>query len=260
MHNKIISSIIAKHIHIADYEKVQNITLAKTALTPSDTWPIDLENLEAIEPSYSFTFVNFISANSPVEKELIRLQAEISDSLGLLQDTFWKQDKETFHTIYFTLDRIRKVLSQDDYQEHKTRVNSHKEAIMQEALALAKSINLIPSQIVYRGLLITPDGTILAKGYPTDQAQIDFRAELSNLIGERFGDLFPDAKRQNTFFHTTLGRITSSLNGKDFDNITKYILAKKDHYIGTVNFNPILARETGSFLTKHEAVGKLGNL
>lgn len=109
-----------------------------------------------------------------------------------------------------------------------------------------------PLTFSYRGFLITPDGTILAQGYPEEGAEIDsLRHKLRSAIP------FASA-RQSQLGHISLGRILDPVGSESFRQLQDMVRDSQNRFYGDFAIGEVkYVHETQWYMEEKEVIATL---
>lgn len=157
-------------------------------------------------------------AGLPINKDLQDNLSKSFDELIKIAGNVrhYKVIPTSYHWELFIIKRPNEKLTSSQINESISLIKKH---IKNES----------PFSISYKGLLVTPDGTILAKGY----GEFD---HIRNLLKNNVN---PASLKQSELGHISLGRILDPIGCLNFEKTKKHIINNWDKKYGLLNIQEI---------------------
>ena len=145
---------------------------------------------------------------------------------------FYTVQPHTYHWELFIVKRPNETVTLQQLQESST--------IVQNILA-----DSLPFVLTYRGFLLTPDGTVLVKGY----------GEFDELRRQLKAALPWASAQQSQLGHVSLGRILDPVGPDYFAELNQLVQTSWDHEYGTLTVDTVKwVHESQWYMEDHEIV------
>lgn len=193
-----------------------------------------LENKE-IKPK-NFEVYTFL-VGLPIPTELQNAFLEILDSVKKILPNsvrMYSLKRENFHWELFILQRPNESTTESEQSSAVLKAK--------EICGNSKKFNL-----TYRGFLITPDGTIIARGFA------DFDS-----FREQFKTAMPySSQKQSNLGHISIGRILDPVDKNTMEKLKEYISEKENTVFGILPVDSVkFIHETQWYMEKYQELGK----